>query len=98
MVKTLYKSKVCLCMVLMRHLASTRVLLGNAGAQRGIWIQILQIILAFGMGRSKAVKLSISDLCRKMQLKPSCGNSVTSETQPFLSVKPFQSVAEVCFT
>lgn len=97
MVKTLWKSKVCLCVVLMRHLASTGVLLGNAGAQRGIQIQILQIILVSGMGRSKAAKLNISDLCRKRQLKSNCGNSVTSETQPFLLVKPFQSVAEACF-
>jgi len=50
-----------------------------------------------GMGRSKAMKVNISDLCRNRQLKSSCGNSVTSETQPFLSVKPFQIVAEVCF-
>lgn len=40
------------------------------------------------MGRSKAEKLNISDLCRERQLKLSCGNSVMSETGLFLPVKP----------
>lgn len=47
----------------MKYLDSIRVV-GNAGGQSGVWIQILQIILGIisGMGMGKTMTLIISDL------------------------------------